>query len=89
MTRKELKKNINKILLKAHREGVKSAVDLSARNGLPLIVEREGKIVEVRAPYKYVKVSVSAKSAKKSKKSDHLNNEFSHCSHVVSHWSPK
>lgn len=68
MTRKELKKNIKKILLKAHREGIKSAVDLSARTGFPLIVEREGKIVEVKAPYKYVKVPVSAKSVKKSKK---------------------
>ena len=68
MTRKVLKKDIKKILLKAHREGVKSAVDLSARTGLLLVVEREGKIVEVKAPYKYVKVPVSAKSVKRSKK---------------------
>lgn len=69
MAKKETKRNIQKILLDAHKKGVKDAIDLSARTGIPLVVERGGKIQKLKPEYKYVKVQVAAaKSVKKSKK---------------------
>jgi hypothetical protein len=55
--------DVNKILLEAHKRGIEQAIDLSIRTGVPLVVEREGKIIELKPQYKYVKVPI--KSAKK------------------------
>lgn len=68
MVKRISKKDIQEILLDAHKKGVKDAIDLSARTGIPLVVERGGKIQKLKPEYKYVKVPVSAKSVKKSKK---------------------
>lgn len=59
--------NIHEILLEAHRKGVEYARDLSIRTGVPLVVEKDGKIIEIPPKYKYVKVPI--KKARKKKRS--------------------
>jgi len=49
------------ICLKAHRRGVKNAIDLAARTGGPLVVCEDGKIKQIKAPYKYVRVPLRKK----------------------------
>ena len=54
--------DVNEILLEAHRRGVEQAIDTSIRTGVPLVVEKRGKILKLKPKYKYVKVPI--KSAK-------------------------
>ncbi len=56
----------NQLLLEAHRRGVKLAIETSIRTGIPLVIEKNGKIIEIEPKYKYVKVPI--KSAKKKAK---------------------
>ena len=58
---------VNEILLAAHKRGVEQAIDMSIRTGVPLVVERGGKILELKPEYKYVKVPI--KSPKKKQRS--------------------
>lgn len=58
--------DMNKILLEAHKRGVKLAIEMSIRTGVPLVVERNGKIIEIPPKYKYIKVPI--KSVKKKPK---------------------
>lgn len=51
--------NIHEILLEAHRKGVEQAIDLSIRTGVPLVIEKEGKIEEVKPKFKYVRVPIN------------------------------
>lgn len=53
--------NIHEILLEAHRKGVEQAIDLSIRTGVPLIVEENGKIKEIKPKYKYILVPIQSK----------------------------
>lgn len=57
--------DFQQILLKAHRRGIKNAIDLSARTGVPLVVCENGKIKQIKAPYKYVRVPLKRKKRKK------------------------
>lgn len=59
------KKDIQQILLEAHKKGVKQAIDLSIRTGVPLVVEKNGKIVEIKPKYKYVRVPIKTPKTKK------------------------
>lgn len=51
-------KTIHEIILEAHRKGVEQANDLSIRTGVPLVVEKNGKIIEITPKYKYIKVPI-------------------------------
>lgn len=64
------KPDMLELMLKAHREGVEQAIDLSARTGIPLVIYENGKIKRIKAPYKYVRVPVksNSKSSKTLKK---------------------
>lgn len=53
-------KNIFDILIEAHRKGVEQAIDLSIRTGVPLVVEKDGKIMEIKPQYKYVRVPIDS-----------------------------
>lgn len=55
--------DVNEILLEAHKRGVEQAIDTSIRTGVSLVIERGGKILELKPEYKYVKVPI--KSSKK------------------------
>lgn len=52
------KVDIHEMLLEAHRKGVEQAIDLSIRTGVPLVIEKEGKILEIKPKYKYVRVPI-------------------------------
>lgn len=59
------KSDIHEILLEAHRKGIEQAIDLSIRTGIPLVVEENGKIKEIKPKYKYVRVPIQSKKAKR------------------------
>ena len=54
------KRDINDILLKAHRKGVLKAIDDSERTGIPLAVYQDGKVVTVPPKFKYLRVPVTS-----------------------------
>jgi hypothetical protein len=53
--------DIYAFILEAHRKGVEFAIDLSARTGVPLVVEVNGKIKRIKPKYKYVRVPINPK----------------------------
>lgn len=55
---KSKKPNINQMLLKAHKLGIKQAIDTSARTNTSLIVYEDGKIKSIKPNFKYVRVPV-------------------------------
>lgn len=61
-----------KAILKAHREGVKEAIDLSIRTGVPLVVWEDGKIKKIKPKYKYVLVPIKQKKRASQKKRSKL-----------------
>ena len=64
MTKKNSKFDFFEIMLEAHRRGIEYASDLSIRTGVPLVVEKKGKIIEIKPKYKYIKVPIkSSKNA--------------------------
>lgn len=59
-----------KIMLAAQKKSFEAAFETAVRTGTALVVNRNGKIVEYKPPYKYVLVPLSPqkKKAAKSKK---------------------
>jgi hypothetical protein len=49
------------LILEAHRKGVEQAIDLSARTGVPLVIEENGKIKRIKPKYKYIRVPIDSK----------------------------
>jgi hypothetical protein len=66
-TRKH-KQDINEMLLEAHKTGIEQAIDLSIRTGVSLVVEKDGKIKEVKPEYKYIRVPIKANKVTRHKK---------------------
>lgn len=58
------KRDIDELLLEIHQKGVEQAIDLSIRTGVPLVVEENGKIKEIKPQYKYVRVPIHPKRVK-------------------------
>ncbi len=54
-------RDIEELLLEAHQKGVEQAIDFSIRTGVPLVVEENGEIKEIKPQYKYVRVPIHAK----------------------------
>jgi hypothetical protein len=61
---KSKKPDINQMLLKAHRLGVKQAIDTSARTNTHLIVYENGKVKSVKPKFKYIRVPVESSTKK-------------------------
>lgn len=59
-------REIEELILEAHQKGVEQAIDLSIRTGVPLVVEENGKIREIKPQYKYVRVPIHYKVVKSS-----------------------
>lgn len=59
-------RDVEEILLDAYQKGVEQAIDLSIRTGVPLVVEENGKIKEIKPQYKYVRVPIHTKEVKSS-----------------------
>jgi hypothetical protein len=64
---------IHELLLEAHQRGIKLAKEISIRTKVPLVVEKNGKIIEIPPKYKYVRVPVKAP---KKKELPHRNHNF-------------
>ena len=62
------KSDVLGVLLEAHRKGVEQAIDLSIKTGIPLVVQENGKIKEIKPKYKYVRVPIRAKKRNPVKK---------------------
>lgn len=58
------KSNVLEDLLEAHRKGVEQAIDLSIRTGIPLVVQEDGTIKDIKPKYKYIKVPIRSKKVK-------------------------
>ena len=58
------KRDVEELLLEAHQKGVEQAIDLSIRTGVPLVVEENGKIKEIKPQYKYVRVPIHSKKVR-------------------------
>jgi hypothetical protein len=57
--------DFSEIILKAHARSFQRALETAVRTGTALVFTRNGKIVEVKPPYRYELVPI--KSAKKKK----------------------
>ncbi len=53
-----MKHDINKMLLRAHRLGIRKAIETAARTNTALVVSRKGSIKMVKPKYRYVRVPV-------------------------------
>lgn len=58
MSTRKHKQDVNEMLLEARKKGVEQAIDLSIRTGIPLVVEKDGKIKEIKPKYKYIRVPI-------------------------------
>jgi hypothetical protein len=59
--------DINEMVLKAHERSFKRAFETAVRTGTALVFARDGKIVEVKPPYRYELVPIKPASEKKLK----------------------
>ena len=50
--------DINKLVLKAHKRGVKKAIEASVLSGIALVIYENGKIKSVKPKFKYVLVPI-------------------------------
>ena len=55
---KSNKFDINQILLEAHERSIERAIETSIRTGTSLVVAKNGKIIEIKPKYKYVRVPI-------------------------------
>lgn len=62
-----MKDDINEVILKAHKRSFRRAFETAVRTGTALVFAREGKIVEVKPPYRYELVPIKSSNKKKSK----------------------
>lgn len=58
------KQNVEELLLEAHRKGIEQAIDLSARTGVSLVIEENGRIKRIKPKYKYVRVLIESNEIK-------------------------
>ena len=56
--------DINRMLLEAHKIGVKRAVEMSARSKIPLVVYENGRIKLLKPKFKYIRVPVETSKKK-------------------------
>jgi hypothetical protein len=59
--------DINEMILKAHARSFKRAFETAVRTGTALVFARNGKIVEIKPPYRYELVPIKPSGKKKSK----------------------
>jgi hypothetical protein len=57
-------------ILKAHARSFQRALETAVRTGTALVFNRNGKIVEVKPPYRYELVPIKPSKKKKTEKSD-------------------
>ncbi len=57
---KSKKPDINQMLLRAHKLGVKKAIETSTRTKTSLVVYKNNKVQSVKPKFKYIRVPVEA-----------------------------
>jgi hypothetical protein len=62
-----MKDNLTEMILKAHKESFQTAFETAVRTGTALVFMRNGKIVEVKPPYKYELVPIKRTKKKEQK----------------------
>ncbi len=55
-----MKDNLSELILKAHERSFQRAFETAVRTGTALVFSRNGKIVEVKPPYRYELVPIKA-----------------------------
>lgn len=60
--------DIKEIFLEAHDRSIELAIDRSIRTGVPLVIEKNGKLIDIPPKYKYVRVPIKSSSKRISKK---------------------
>ncbi len=60
--------NLTEMILKAHKQSFQAAFETAVRTGTALVFARDGKIVEVKPPFRYELVPIKPASKKKLKK---------------------
>lgn len=53
--------DINQIIIEAHKRSYERAFETAVRTGTALVFSRNGKIVEVKPPYRYELVPIEKK----------------------------
>ena len=59
---------LNKIILEAHKRSFQRAFETAVRTGTSLIFSQNGKIVELKPPYRYELVRIKPTKKKQKKK---------------------
>jgi hypothetical protein len=57
--------DFNEMILKAHAKSFKRAFETAVRTGTALVFARDGKIVEIKPPYRYELVPIKPSKKKK------------------------
>ncbi len=60
--------DFDEILLKAHQRSFQRAFETAVRTGTALVFTRNGKVVEVKPPYRYELVPIKPKKRPRKKK---------------------
>ncbi|MBI5345876.1 MAG: hypothetical protein HZB76_01855 [Chlamydiae bacterium] len=56
---------LSEMILEAHKRSFQRAFETAVRTGTALVFERDGKIVEIKPPYRYELVPIRSKKKKK------------------------
>ena len=56
-----MSEELHKLILKAHKKSFKAAFETAVRTGTSLIFAENGKIIEVKPPYRYELVPIKSK----------------------------
>ncbi|MEI6242446.1 MAG: hypothetical protein WCP39_03460 [Chlamydiota bacterium] len=60
-----MSEDLSKMILKAHKRSFKRAFETAVRTGTALVFARDGKIVEIKPPYRYELVPIKSKKKKR------------------------
>ena len=62
-----MKDDLNEIILKAHERSFQRAFEVAVRTGTALVFAKDGKIIEIKPPYRYELVPIKPANRKKPK----------------------
>jgi len=54
-----MKDDLMELVLEAHKRSYQRAFEIAVRTGTALVFDRNGKVVEVKPPYRYELVKIS------------------------------
>ena len=60
-----MKDDLTKIIIEAHKQSFQSALETAVRTGTALVYTRNGKVVEIKPPYRYELVPIKPSKKKR------------------------